>query len=51
LLCGISPPPPSAPRVPWPLCYVSFLSLFIQFFFSFFPWWGLVCPGGYADLA
>jgi hypothetical protein len=20
-------------------------------FFSFFPGWGLVCPGGYADLA
>jgi hypothetical protein len=29
------------------------LLLFIQFgfFFSFFPGWGSVCPGGYADLA
>jgi hypothetical protein len=28
------------------------LLLIIQFgFFSFFPGWGLVCPGGYADLA
>jgi hypothetical protein len=49
-----SPPPSSALRVPSPLCYVSFfllLLLIIQFFFSFFPGWGLVCPGGYADLA
>jgi hypothetical protein len=32
---------------------VSFLLLLfiIQFFFFFFPEWGLVCPGGYADLA
>jgi hypothetical protein len=38
---------------PCPLCYVSFflLLLIIQVFFSFFPEWGLVCPGGYADLA
>jgi hypothetical protein len=27
------------------------LLLFIQVFFSFFPGCGLVCPGGYADLA
>jgi hypothetical protein len=46
------PFPPSALRVLHPLCYVSFLLLLliIQFFF-FFPGWGLVCPGGYADLA
>jgi hypothetical protein len=48
-----SPPPPSAFRVPCPLCYVSFLLLLliIQFLFSFFPGWGLVWPGCYADLA
>jgi hypothetical protein len=40
-------------RAPRPPCYMSFLLLLliIQFFFSFFPVWGLVCPGGYADLA
>jgi hypothetical protein len=27
------------------------LLFIIQFFFSFFPGWGSVCPGGYADLA
>jgi hypothetical protein len=27
------------------------LFLFSLFFFSFFPGWGSVCPGGYADLA
>jgi hypothetical protein len=45
--------PSSALRAPCPLCYVSFLLLLviIQFFFSFFPGWWLVCPGGYADLA
>jgi hypothetical protein len=51
---GISTSPlPSALRAPRPLCYMSFLSLLliIQFFFSFFPGWGSVCPGGYADLA
>jgi hypothetical protein len=40
-------------RATHPLCYVFFLLLLllnIQFF-SFFPGWGLVCPGGYADLA
>jgi hypothetical protein len=46
---GISPPPPSVLRAPCSLCYVSFLLLLliIQFFFSFFPGWGLVCPRGY----
>jgi hypothetical protein len=39
-------------RAPHPLCYVSFLLLLLitQFLF-FFPGWGSVCPGGYADLA
>jgi hypothetical protein len=38
--------------VPCPLCYVSFLLiLLIIHFFPFFPGWGSVCPGGYADLA
>jgi hypothetical protein len=48
-----SSPPPLVPRVPRPLCYESFLLLLliIQVFFSFFPGWGSVCPGGYADLA
>jgi hypothetical protein len=38
------------------LCYVSsFFQLLVYysvclFFFSFFPGWGSVCPGGYADL-
>jgi hypothetical protein len=52
LLWGISPLPPSALRAPCPLCYMSFLLLLlIIHFFFFFPCWGLVCPGGYADLA
>jgi hypothetical protein len=43
-------------RAPRPLCYMSFFLFsclfFIQFcFFSFFPGWGSVCPGGCADLA
>jgi hypothetical protein len=52
-LRGISPPPPSALRAPCPLCYLSFLLLFIiqLGFFSFFPGWGLVCSGRYAYLA
>jgi hypothetical protein len=47
LLCS------SALGVPRPLCFLSFLLLLLitQFFFSFYPWWGLVCPGGCADLA
>jgi hypothetical protein len=54
VLWGIASPPPLALRAPLPLCYVSFLLLLfiIQFgFFSFFPGWVSVCPGGYADLA
>jgi hypothetical protein len=45
-------PPPSVLRAPRPLCYLSFLLLLLTIsFFSFFPGWGSVCPGGYADLA
>jgi hypothetical protein len=43
------PSPPSLLRALHLLCYVSFLLLL--FSFSFFPGWGLICPGGYADLA
>jgi hypothetical protein len=47
------PLPISVLRAPRTLCYMSFLLLLlsIQVFFSFFPGWGLVCPGAYADLA
>jgi hypothetical protein len=45
---GFPLPLSSALRVPCLLWYVSFLLLFS---FSFFPGWGSVCPGGYADLA
>jgi hypothetical protein len=53
LLWGISPPPSSALRAPHCLWYVSFFVViaYYSIFFSFFPAWGLVCPGGYADLA
>jgi hypothetical protein len=33
------------------LCVFLLLLLFSLVFFSFFPGWGSVCPGGYADLA
>jgi hypothetical protein len=46
---------PSLPwvlRAPYPLCYESFLFLLLIIqFFSFFPGWGSVCLGCYADLA
>jgi hypothetical protein len=47
--CEGLPLPPLALRVPCPLfcCYC----LLFRFFFSFFPGWGLVSPGGYTDLA
>jgi hypothetical protein len=52
-------PLPHSPelRAPRRLCYVSFFFLFqllvyySVFFFSFFPGWGSVCPGGCANLA
>jgi hypothetical protein len=45
--------PSSVLRAPRPLCYMSFffVILYYSFFFSFFPGWESVCPGGYADLA
>jgi hypothetical protein len=44
------PSPPLVLRAP--TLFAICLLLFIQFgFFSFFPGWGSVCPGGYADLA
>jgi hypothetical protein len=48
---GISPTPSSALSAPHPLCYVSYCSYCLVLSFSFFPRWGSVCPGGYADLA
>jgi hypothetical protein len=36
-------------RAPCPLFVV--IAYYSGFFFSFFPGWRLVCPGGYADLA
>jgi hypothetical protein len=55
-LCeGVPPPSHSLElRALCPLCYVSFVRLFViqfGFFFSFFPGWGSVCPRGNADLA
>jgi hypothetical protein len=42
----------SAQGTPPSLLHVFLLLFFIiQFFFSFFPEWGSVCPGGYAGLA
>jgi hypothetical protein len=53
VLWGISSTPSSELRAPRPLWYVSFLLflLIIQIFFCFFPRWGVVFPGGNADLA
>jgi hypothetical protein len=49
---GDCPSPPSVVRAPHPLCYMSFLLLLLIIqFYSFFPGWGSVCTGGYADLA
>jgi hypothetical protein len=33
------------------MCLFCCYCLLLRFFFLFFPGWGLVCPGGYADLA
>jgi hypothetical protein len=33
------------------LCVFFVVIAYYSGFFSFFPGWGLVCPGGYADLA
>jgi hypothetical protein len=53
VLGGISLPCSLALRAPHPVCYVSFFCCCycLLFSFSFFLGWGLVCPGGYADLA
>jgi hypothetical protein len=48
---GLPLPPFLVLRAPCPLCYVSFCCYCLLFSFSFFPGWGSVCPGGYADLA
>jgi hypothetical protein len=48
------PSPTLVLKAPRPLWYVSFFVVVyysVWFFFSFFPGWGSVCPGGYADLA
>jgi hypothetical protein len=37
-------------HLPSLLHFFLLLLLIIQVFFSFFPGWGSVCPGGYADL-
>jgi hypothetical protein len=47
---GFPLPPFSALRVPHPLSICLFCYCLL-FSFSFFPGWGLVCPGVYADLA
>jgi hypothetical protein len=38
-------------KAPHPLWHVSFCCYWLSFSFSFFPGWGSVCPGSYADLA
>jgi hypothetical protein len=43
--CGTQGTPPSLPHV-----FFVVISYYSGFFL-FFPGWGLVCPGGYADLA
>jgi hypothetical protein len=49
LLWGISPPPFSAQGALFAMCLFCCYCLLLNF--SFFPGWGLICPGGYADLA
>jgi hypothetical protein len=46
-----SPPPSSALRVPTRFATCLLCCYCLLFSFSFFPGWGTVCPGGYADLA
>jgi hypothetical protein len=52
LLWGISPPPFLGAQGALPsLLHVFFVVIpYYSVFFSFFPGWGLVCWGGYADL-
>jgi hypothetical protein len=49
----ISPPAFGTQGTPPCLLCVFFTIVYysVWFFFSFFPGWGWVCPGGYADLA
>jgi hypothetical protein len=43
---------PSLPRSGCPALFATCLFCYhLLFSFSFFPGWGSVCPGGYADLA
>jgi hypothetical protein len=45
------PPLFGAQVAPHSLLYASSLTAYYSVFFSFFPGWGSVCAGGYADLA
>jgi hypothetical protein len=51
VLWGIPLPCFGAQGAPPSLLCVFFFCYCLLFSFSFFPGWGLVCPGGYADLA
>jgi hypothetical protein len=46
-----SPPPPQHSMRPTLFAMCLYCSYCLLLSFSFFPGWGLVCPGGYADLA
>jgi hypothetical protein len=50
-LWGISPPLFGAQGAPSSLLHVFFAVIAYYSFFSFFPGWGSVCPGVYANLA
>jgi hypothetical protein len=51
--CRISPPPlqRSGCQALFVMCLLLLLCAYYSVFFSFFPGWGSVCPGVYADLA
>jgi hypothetical protein len=38
-------------RALFAMCLFYCYCLLFSLFFSFFPWWGLVCPGAYAEVA
>jgi hypothetical protein len=48
---GIAPPPFFGTQGTPPSLLCVFCCCLFSLFFSFFPRWGSVCPGGYADLA
>jgi hypothetical protein len=48
---GLLLPPPRRSGHPTLFATHLFCCCCRLFIFSFFPWWGLVCPEGYADLA